>query len=204
MQIDDFIHNFSQHYPEEAALFPWEITSDLTSFLEKRIPALTENGAYTVKDNIAIHYTAIIERNVTIKGPAIIGPLCHIAANAYLREGIHLVEKVKIGPGCEVKSSIVFGNTALAHFNYIGNSIIGNHVNFEAGAIAANHYNERSDKRIAVMYKDEIIKTSVQKFGTLTGDHTKVGANAVLSPGTILHPDSIVKRLDLIEQVKSE
>jgi tetrahydrodipicolinate N-succinyltransferase len=32
------------------------------------------------------------------------------------------------------------------------------------------------------------------KFGSLVGDRTKIGANAVLSPGTILEPDSIVKR----------
>ena len=30
-----------------------------------------------------------------------------------------------------------------AHFNFVGDSIIGNDVNIEAGAILCNHYNER-------------------------------------------------------------
>ena len=38
------------------------------------------------------------------------------------------------------------------------------------------------------------------KFGALIGDGTRIGANAVLSPGTILAPNSIVKRLELVEQ----
>jgi hypothetical protein len=41
---------------------------------------------------------------------------------------------------------------------------------------------------------------SVTKFGALVGDHSKIGANAVLSPGSILKPESVVKRLELIEQ----
>jgi hypothetical protein len=40
----------------------------------------------------------------------------------------------------------------------------------------------------------------VTKFGALVGDHSKIGANAVLSPGTILLPESVVRRLELVEQ----
>jgi acetyltransferase-like isoleucine patch superfamily enzyme len=36
----------------------------------------------------------------------------------------------------------------------------------------------------------------------LIGDHTKIGANAVLSPGTLLAKKSIVKRLEFVEQIK--
>jgi tetrahydrodipicolinate N-succinyltransferase len=36
----------------------------------------------------------------------------------------------------------------------------------------------------------------------LVVDNSKIGANAVLSPGTILEKNSIVKRLELIEQTK--
>lgn len=111
---------------------------------------------------------------------------------------------MNIGPSSEIKQSIILDNSAVAHFNYIGNSIIGNNVNFEAGSISANHYNERTDKNIFVIYNDEIISTNCNKFGSLVGDDSRIGANAVLSPGTILEKKSIVKRLELIEQVKEE
>ena len=110
--------------------------------------------------------------------------------------------KVSIGPGCEIKSSIIARETAIAHFNFIGDSLVGREVNFEAGAVIANHYNERENKRIFINVNNEIIDTGQDKFGALVGDRSKIGANAVLSPGTLLRPGSIVKRLELIEQFK--
>jgi NDP-sugar pyrophosphorylase family protein len=151
-----------------------------------------------MQNGIAIHNTAVVEQNVVLKGPVIIGPGCFVAANGYLREGVHLIADVKIGPGVEIKTSVIFPGSALAHFNYAGNSIIGSHVNFEAGAVIANHYNERADKVIAVTHNGQSISTGTEKFGALVGDRAKIGANAVLSPGTLLEPGAIVKRLQLI------
>jgi NDP-sugar pyrophosphorylase family protein len=199
INIDHFIENFSATFRDSPQSTPWEITNNLKTIIEQMILHLDHN--YIIQDQIAIHKSATIENNVTIKKPAIIGKDCHIGANAYFREGVYLAESVKIGPGCEIKNSIVCTNTAIAHFNYIGNSIIGNNVNFEAGSIAANHYNERTFKKISVLYKNAIIETNSEKFGSLVGDNSKIGANAVLSPGTILTKNSIVKRLELVEQV---
>jgi bifunctional N-acetylglucosamine-1-phosphate-uridyltransferase/glucosamine-1-phosphate-acetyltransferase GlmU-like protein len=89
---------------------------------------------------------------------------------------------------------------ATAHFNYIGNSIVGRNVNFEAGSICANHFNERQDKRILIKHNNEMLDCKTEKFGYLVGDNSRIGANAVLSPGTILEKNSIVRRLQLIEQ----
>ncbi|OXA94837.1 DapH/DapD/GlmU-related protein [Flavobacterium hercynium] len=199
INIDHFIENFSTIFKNQSQLAPWQITNDLKIIIEKMILDLDDN--YVIKDQIAIHKLAVIENNVTIKKPAIVGANCHIGANAYFREGVYLADSVKIGPGCEIKNSIIFSNSAVAHFNYIGNSIIGRNINFEAGSIAANHYNERAIKKISVLYKGEVIETNSEKFGSLVGDNSKIGANAVLSPGTILSKDSIVKRLELVEQV---
>jgi bifunctional N-acetylglucosamine-1-phosphate-uridyltransferase/glucosamine-1-phosphate-acetyltransferase GlmU-like protein len=100
-----------------------------------------------------------------------------------------------------VKSSVICAGSSVAHFNYIGNSLIGSFVNFEAGAVVANHHNDRADKRIFVKTGNgQIVDTGTTKFGALVGDRCKIGANSVLSPGTLLLPDAIVKRLTLIEQ----
>ncbi|WP_208687236.1 DapH/DapD/GlmU-related protein [Flavobacterium sp. SLB02] len=202
MLIDHFIENFSKTFTNLSPSEPWNITNDLKAIIEKMILNLGDD--YIIQDNIAIHKSATIENNVTIKKPAIIGKNCYISANAYFREGVYLDQSVKIGPGCEIKSSIICSNTAIAHFNYIGNSIIGRNINFEAGSIAANHYNERANKKISVLYDAKIIETNSDKFGSLVGDNSRIGANAVLSPGTILVKNSIVKRLELIEQVVLE
>lgn len=156
---------------------------------------------FVVTNGIAIHKTAIIEERVTLKAPIIINENCFIGANSYLRNGVYLDKSTSVGPGCEVKTSIIFNDTEIAHLNFIGDSIIGSNVNFEAGSITANYFNERSNKSISVWYKEKVIDTLVSKFGSLVGDNCKIGANAVLSPGTILNPGTIVKRLELVEQM---
>ena len=198
IQIDDLINNFSASFPTLQGLYPWDITQKLPSIILELISSL--DAGYKVDNGVAIHSTAVIEKGSVLKPPLVIGENCFIGAHAYLRGGVFLGNDVKIGTGCEIKSSIVFSHSSIAHFNFIGDSLIGNHVNFEAGSITANHFNERTDKKIAVFYRNEIIRTGSEKFGSLVGDRSKVGANAVLSPGTILEQDSIVKRLELIDQ----
>jgi UDP-N-acetylglucosamine diphosphorylase / glucose-1-phosphate thymidylyltransferase / UDP-N-acetylgalactosamine diphosphorylase / glucosamine-1-phosphate N-acetyltransferase / galactosamine-1-phosphate N-acetyltransferase len=198
INIQEFIKGFDECFEDWQTLVPWQITADIKKIIHKLISNLQEE--YRANADIVIHPTAIIEEGAVIKGPAWISEGCFVAACAYLRDGVFLGKNVSIGPGCELKASIVMNNTHLAHFNFIGNSIIGNDVNFEAGALIANHYNERIDKSIRVLHKLYTIETKVEKFGGLIGDYSKVGANAVLSPGTLLPVNSIVKRLELIEQ----
>ncbi|MEB2782655.1 DapH/DapD/GlmU-related protein [Algoriphagus sp. C2-6-M1] len=200
--LDDFIQGFSETFPNQKDLQPWEITDNLKDILHKMISHLGED--YKIEDGIAVHKTAIVEKGVVMKSPVIVNKNCYIGANAYFREGVYLDHAVKVGPGCEIKSSIICSETAIAHFNYIGNSILGKYINFEAGSIAANHYNERASNKISVVHNSNIIETGTEKFGSLVGDNSRIGANAVLSPGTILEKSSIVKRLELIEQCKTE
>jgi NDP-sugar pyrophosphorylase family protein len=200
IRIEDYIQDFQTLFIHESSLQPWEITDNLDAIISKR---LNDLGAdYKIENNVAVHKTAVIEHSVTLKGTIIISENCIVGANCYLRGPLYLGKSVKIGPGSEVKQSIIFDNSAIAHFNYIGNSILGQNINFEAGSICANHYNEREDKRIFVLYNGQLIDTKTEKFGSLVGDNSKIGANAVLSPGTILGKGTIVKRLELIDQIK--
>lgn len=191
-----YIQSFEKSLPSLSQFTPWEITSRCTEIVSDMISTL--GADYKIQDGVAIHYTARIEPHVIIKAPAIIGPDCFIASHAYLRNGVFLIGNNSVGPGCEVKSSIIFPNTNLAHFNFIGDSVIGSSVNFEAGAVIANHYNERKDKSIQIKVGTEMILTGVEKFGALVGDGCKIGANSVLSPGTVLEKDFVVARLQLI------
>lgn len=200
IDIENYIDNIKSKFSEIHNLRPWAIIENLENTLSQYIKTLDSD--FKIENNIAIHKTATIEQGVILKGTIIISENCFIGANAYLRGPIFLSNSVKVGPSSEIKQSIIFANSAIAHFNYIGNSIIGQNVNFEAGSICANHYNERQDKRIFVKHNNQLIDTNTEKFGSLIGDNSKIGANAVLSPGTILEKNSIVKRLELIEQTK--
>ncbi len=193
-----YLKNFLTNFPEAKKELPWNLVSNVQNILVHKIKSLPSD--YKVTNDVAIHKKAKIEEHVTLKGPIIISEGCFIGAHAYLRGGVYIGEKTVVGPACEVKSTLIMSGSALAHFNFVGDSLIGSYVNMEAGSIIANHYNERLDKTIYVMINKKKTKIEVTKFGALVGDHSKIGANAVLSPGTILEPQSTVKRLELIEQ----
>lgn len=199
INIEEFIEGFYNNFSKAE---PWTITDNLEETVLKKISLL--DSAYRIEGNIAIHHSAKIDPTAVLKAPLIIGPHCFVGNGVLLRGGVILQEYVSVGSGCEVKSSIVLCNSAVAHFNFIGDSLIGRNVNFEAGAITANHYNEREMKIIFVKYHNRMIDTGVQKFGALVGDGSKIGANAVLSPGTFLQKNTIVKRLELIEQIQQQ
>jgi len=177
---------------------PWDIIANLINTIQELIKTLGDD--YEIREGVAIHSTAVIGHNVTIKAPAIIGPDCFVGSNSYLRNGVFLAPGAKVGISCEIKTSVMLEGSAVAHFNFVGDSIIGHDVNIEAGAILANHFNERTEKEIFVHHGGKRIATHLEKFGALVGDDCRIGANAVLSPGTLLKPQTIVRRLELIEQ----
>lgn len=194
--LHDYISAWPAAFPSQA--LPWMLPMKISSLIAIALQSLSED--YFINEDVAVHRTALVEDHAVLKGPIIISSGCFVGAHAYMRGGVYLGENVSIGPGCEIKSSFIMSNSALAHFNFVGDSIIGSGVNMEAGSIIANHHNDRENKMIDVLIDGKRIKTGVEKFGALVGDHSKIGANAVLSPGTILPPKSIVKRLSLVEQ----
>lgn len=191
-------------------LQPWSVTSTLAELVLAAIPNLGPD--YRREGHFARHKTATIEPGASIKGPAIIGPRCFIASTALLRGGVLLDQDCIIGPSCELKTAVMLRGSKLAHLNFVGDSIIGHDVNIEAGAMIANYRNEKSDKRIRIVVPSDpvsvsafgpagtIIDTGVDKFGAVVGDHTRIGANAVIAPGAIVAPGTIVRRLELIDQ----
>jgi UDP-N-acetylglucosamine diphosphorylase / glucose-1-phosphate thymidylyltransferase / UDP-N-acetylgalactosamine diphosphorylase / glucosamine-1-phosphate N-acetyltransferase / galactosamine-1-phosphate N-acetyltransferase len=198
IELRNYIAGFSRMFPTHVLKSPWNLTKNIEVILLEKISTL--GADYSIHGNIAIHKSAKIEEGVVLKGPLLISENCFIAAHAYLRAGVFLDKNVIVGPGCEVKSTFIFEKSTLAHFNFAGDSIIGSNVNLEAGSIIANHHNDRESKEIFVLIDGEPTPTSSQKFGALVGDGTKIGANAVLSPGTILKSGSVVARLQLINQ----
>jgi bifunctional N-acetylglucosamine-1-phosphate-uridyltransferase/glucosamine-1-phosphate-acetyltransferase GlmU-like protein len=105
-----------------------------------------------------------------------------------------------VGPGSELKTSLMFKGAKLAHLNFVGDSILGAGVNVEAGAIIANYRNEFDDKTIRFRFGDKVVETHVEKFGALVGDGVEIGANAVIAPGAVLAPGTRVARLSLVDQ----
>jgi bifunctional N-acetylglucosamine-1-phosphate-uridyltransferase/glucosamine-1-phosphate-acetyltransferase GlmU-like protein len=188
----------------DGATFPdrpaWAICGDAAALVGAAVAVLSPRYRL-LGEGIAVHETATIETGAILKPPCIVGAGCFVAAHAYLRDGVWLGGSVIVGASVEIKSSFIGAQSRVAHFNFVGNSILGADVNIEAGAILANHRNEAADKEIVCVWNGRQIRTGCDKFGSLIGDGCRIGANAVLAPGTILSRGTVVPRLKLIDQI---
>lgn len=196
--LSAYIIRVKSHFPDLMKASPWVLIQNAEKIITDKLPTL--GPEYKIFNQVAIHQSVTIDSHAILKGPAIISAHCFVGAHTYIRGGVFLDEHVSLGPGCEVKTSFIFSHTALAHFNFIGDSVLGSQVNMEAGAVIANHFNERNEKQISVKVDGTSYATGMEKFGALAGDHCKIGANAVLSPGTVLKPGTVVERLSLVNQ----
>ena len=180
---------------------PWDIVQNLESTVWELLDTLPEE--YDISGGIAIHSSAIVDPSTLIKEPAIIGKDCFVGPHGIIRGGVIMGEKSTIGANCEVKRTVIGAKSAFGHFNFVGDSIVGTDVNVEAGAVVANHFNERrpKDQNIRLRVEGKILETNLTRFGAIIGDHSRIGANAVLTPGTVLAPHTIVGRLELIDQM---
>jgi NDP-sugar pyrophosphorylase family protein len=197
LRISRFIGRWNAPPLDLADDLPWNIVVPIEAIIRAALARLDSD--YRIEGEIAVHRTATIEAGAVLKPPVLIGPRCFVAVSAYLRGGVFLDEDCIVGPSCELKSSLMFQGSKVAHLNFVGDSILGMGVNVEAGAMIANYRNELEDKSIRFRYGDLIVETEVEKFGALVGDHSRIGANAVVAPGAIFARGARVPRLSLVD-----
>ena len=183
-------------FAEQAA---WTLLAEAPAVVRSLLTTLSA-ADYVISQDIAIHRSATVEAGAVLKGPLIVGPRGFIATGAYLRGGNWLDADCLVGPGSELKTSFLFAGSKLAHFNFVGESVLGAGVNMEAGSIICNYRNERPGSRVQVLVAGTLHDTGVDKFGALVGDGGRIGANAVLAPGAILRAGQVVQRASLLDQ----
>ena len=136
------------------------------------------------------HATVKFPPYATIVGPVWIGPDTVIRPGAVIRNHVIVGANCVLGSSGEYKHSLLLDGVETAHFNYVGDSILGNRAHLGAGAVCSNL---RLDRRpIVVRGPEASIETGLRKFGAVVGDGAEVGCNAVLNPGTLLGPRSLV------------
>lgn len=171
----------------------WEALNRLDTYADAEAMARIEGhvceGAW-VEGAVFVAKGAVIEPGAYVRGPAIIGPETVVRHGAYVRGYCVTGRKCVIGHATEVKRAIFLDEAHAPHFNYVGDSIIGNGVNLGAGTKLSNVKNDGSS--VDVVWEGGRIATGMRKLGAVIGDRVHTGCNSVLSPGTIIGPDSLV------------
>ena len=162
--------------------FPWNILDANALCLEHLEPEI----AGTVEENVTFHGAVVVKEGAVIKsgtyieGPCIIGENCRIGPHAYLRGSTAIGANCHIGHSVEVKNSVIFPNTNIPHFNYVGDSIIGSGCNLGAGTKVANL---RHDNRSVMVGMQDTMR---RKFGAVVGDDVLFGINCSVNVGAAI------------------
>ena len=176
---------------------PWMILPKIKDFILN----FQKNGApgfFELKDGVFVGKNVKIAPSATIESPAIIGEGCEIRPGAYIRGNVIIGCNCVIGNSSEIKNSILLNNVQIPHYNYVGDSILGNHAHMGAGSICSNL---KADKKNIVIHADIPIQTNLRKVGAFIGDYADVGCGCVLNPGTIIGRNSNIYPLSSVRGV---
>jgi UDP-N-acetylglucosamine diphosphorylase / glucose-1-phosphate thymidylyltransferase / UDP-N-acetylgalactosamine diphosphorylase / glucosamine-1-phosphate N-acetyltransferase / galactosamine-1-phosphate N-acetyltransferase len=183
--LSDFAHAklFSECF------YPWEVLHLLENYLNAqelgKIEVEVPSTVHLINPStISIGKGTLIEPGAYIEGPCIIGPDCTIRHGAYIRGHLITGKGCVIGHDTEVKHSIFLDGVCAAHFNYVGDCILGNGVNLGAGVKCANLRLDHG--LISIHFEGEKRPTNLKKLGVIAGDGVQMGCNAVTNPGTLL------------------
>lgn len=177
---------------------PWEVLPLISNYILEIISFISDEYI-KYDDNVYIHKDAKVSDTACILGPTIICKGAEIRHCAYIRGNVIVGENAIIGNSTEVKNAIIFNNAKCPHFNYVGDSILGNYAHLGAGVILSNVKNDK--KTINVKLNKELVDTNLKKFGAIVGNNVEVGCNSVLCPGTIIYPNTDIYPLTRVRGV---
>ena len=175
--------------------YPWEALPGICDLVRTLGKGLDETEYEKRGEEVWVHRSARVVETAVLSGPVIVGPECFVGHCAFVRNGVLLGSDCTVGTCVEIKNSIVFDKVDLAHFNYVGDSILGYGSHLGGGAITSNL---RLDERRVVVSS---VDTGLIKVGAMVGDHAQVGCNAILNPGTVLGRGSVVYPLVSVKGV---
>ena len=172
----------------KATEYPHQVIVGLRYALEKIIEN-PPKGFTVYKDGVLIGKDVTIEDGATILPPTVICDGAVIRHGAYIRGSAFIGECAVVGHATEVKNSILMSRAEAPHFNYVGDSILGNHAHIGAGVILSNL---KADNSTVTIKGEASLSTGMRKLGAILGDGAEVGCNSVLNPGSVIGKGSII------------
>lgn len=181
----------------------------MLSLLEESVEQLVGNqrtilgqvlpGAHLGDRAIYIGKEAVIQPGAYIQGPAYIGDGAVVRHGAFVRENVIMLPGSVLGHASEAKNSLLLPHAQAPHFNYVGDSILGQHTNLGAGTKLSNlamtsKKDARTGKRPAMRLTidGQEYDTGLPKLGAILGDGVQTGCNVVLNPGCLVGRNTLI------------
>ncbi len=191
--LPESLNFLSKFFDPEVA--PWEWVGTISKALasidfdklesKKDIP---EN--FTICGKVYIHPSVKLPPFGFVAGPTWIGEGCELRPGVFVRGNCIAGKNCVMGNSCEYKNCLLLDNVQTPHYNYIGDTIMGNYSHLGAGVICANLRLDHGN--VMVMTEEGRIDSGMRKLGALVADYAEAGCNSVLQPGAILMRKSVV------------
>ncbi len=177
--------------------YPWEMLPEI----KNKIKELLSDGieGYTmIAEGVLVGEGVTIHPTATIIPPAVIGAGTEIRPGAFLRGNVITGERCVIGNSSELKNCILLERVQVPHYNYVGDSVLGNKAHMGAGSICSNL---KSDGKAVVIHGDDEYETGLRKIGGILADGADIGCGCVLNPGTVIGKNTSVYPLNALRGV---
>ena len=194
------LFEFPDHLPFTGVfkpdMAPWEWVSLIKKALEEMDAshfhyAWEIPSGCSVEGEVYIHPSVKLPPFCSIQGPVYISKGCEIRPGAFIRGNVIAGRNCVLGNSSEFKNCLLLDGVQAPHFNYVGDSILGNKAHLGAGVICSNLRLDQAN--VAVQMEDgSKVDSGLRKLGALVGDGAEAGCNAVLNPGVILGKRSVV------------
>ena len=135
----------------DSSEYPWEMLPKIKDVIAELLKTGIE-GFTELNPGVLVGRDVKIAATVTIDAPAIIGHGTEIRPGAYIRGNVITGEKCVMGNSSEYKNCILLDNVQTPHYNYVGDSVLGNKAHTGAGSICSNL---KSDGKAVLIRGDE-------------------------------------------------
>lgn len=164
--------------------YPYEVLPLIKDLFMQAVKRLDTSEYNRIKEGVYVHKSVTVLKSVFLGRNIIIGKDVDLRNSAFLRDYVIIGDNCTVGNSCELKNVIMFNESVVPHFNYVGDSVIGYRAHLGAGAVTSNLKLDRTV--IKLKFEDGELDTKLKKFGAIIGDNVEIGCNSVLNPGTLI------------------
>ena len=108
--------------------YPWEALEEIGDYIRRLGPTLPPEEFDHPAEDVWIAKDAKVFPSAYIGGPCIIDHEAEIRHCAFIRGSAIVGKKAVVGNSVELKNVVLFDYVQTPHYNYVGDSILGNYV----------------------------------------------------------------------------
>ena len=170
----------------DGCTYPWEVLPKIKDFIIQLGEKLPSDRFEKKGEHIWVAKSAHVFESAYLGDYCIIDEDAEVRHCAFIRGNAIVGKGAVVGNSTELKNVVLFNKVQVPHYNYVGDSVLGNFAHMGAGSITSNVKSDKLNVVVKDTASDDRMETGFKKFGAMLGDHVEVGCNSVLNPGTVI------------------